>query len=140
MRKWDDSPSREVKATRLRSHGPRPPLLLLLLTVGLALVGLGIAGFWFLSASEAMAPRLLIEGPIVDAETGLPVEADVYLEGRLLYAGVRTVSVWVPSGSELRVKAPGYEPWAFRFRYKLRGEYRFRGPIRLQPVTKAEEE
>ncbi len=140
MRKWDDF--REVKAdtARLRPRGPVPPLLLLLL--GMGLVGLGAAGFWFLSASEIEtgSPKLLVEGPIVDAETGLPLEADVYLDGRLLYERVRQVSVRVPSGSELRIEAEGYHPWAFRFRYELRGSYRFHGPIRLTPVSKTGEE
>ena len=142
MRKWDEGPARprreEVKATstRLRPRGPLSPLLLLLLVVGL-----GAAGFWVLSPSQAMAPRLLVEGPIVDAETGLPLEADVYLDGRLLYTDVRSVSVRVPSGSELRIVAKGYAPWAFRFRYELRGSYRFHGPIRLQKKgSKAGEE
>lgn len=145
MRKWDPAPDtgerKEVQGltTRLphRPHGPVPPLLFLLVLFLLLLLGFPLplplpvpvpvpeSGLW-------------VEGVIVDADTGIPVEADVYLDGRLIYSGVRSFSVEVPHGSELRVEAPGYHPWAIEFRYELTGERKFQGPIRLKP--KAEEE
>ena len=138
MRKWDE---KEVEATRLRlAHGPSLPLLWTvggLLLVGL---GLGICGLLALQATPEREVPLRVEGVIVDAETGLPVEADVYLDGKLLYANVRSFAVEVPSGSELRVEAPGYEPWAFRFRYELKGTYSFHGPVRLVRAYKAGED
>jgi len=78
-------------------------------------------------------PGLLVEGVVVDAETGRPVEADVYLDGRLIYEQVTSFSVQVKAGSELRVEAEGYHPWALRFRYKLKETRIFRGPVRLKP-------
>ena len=139
MRKWDDE---EVKATRLRPSGPSLPLPLLLVGMGLLLVGIAIGGLWVLDGTPTpkKGVPLRIEGVIVDAETGMPVEADVYLDGRLLYSNVRSFAVEVPSGSELRVEAPGYEPWAFRFRYELKGTYRFHGLVRLTPAYKAAED
>ena len=152
MRKWD---GKEVEATRLRlAHGPSLQKLfvtalakqmrssqkafpLLWIVGGLLLVGLGIGGLLALQATPEKGIPLRVEGVIVDAETGTPVEADVYLDGWLLYSKVRSFAVEVPSGSELRVEAPGYEPWAFRFHYELKGTYRFKGPVRLVRAYKA---
>ncbi len=104
-----------------------------LLGLGLLLAVLDVS--WM--EKEEKEALLRVEGVIVDAETGRPVEADVYLDGTLLYAHVRSFAVEVPSGSELRVEAPGYHPWALRFRYKLKEGSRFSGPVRLTPVSKA---
>ena len=139
MRRWED---REVESTRLRREPRGSSLPLLLVGMGLLLVGLGLGGLLALDGTpkpEKGVP-LRVEGVIVDAETGLPVDADVYLDGRLLYSNVRSFAVEVPSGSELRVEAPGYEPWAFRFRYRLKEGYRFYGPVRLTPAHKAAED
>ncbi len=139
MRRWED---REVESTRLRREPRGSSLPLLLVGMGLLLVGLGLGGLLALDGTpkpEKGVP-LRVEGVIVDAETGLPVDADVYLDGRLLYSNVRSFAVEVPSGSELRVIAPGYEPWAFRFRYELKGVYRFKGPVRLVRAYKAGED
>lgn len=153
--------------TRLRpsrSSGPPPPSLslslslscprtgrgrgllggLLLAVVGVAVavgvgMGMGIgSGLWLPQGAVEVSPMLLVKGAIVDTETGLPVEASVYLDGRLLDEGVSAFSVRVPSGSELRVEAKGYHLWAFRFRYKLKGSYGLHGPIRLRRTNGTE--
>jgi hypothetical protein len=142
MRKWNNE-AQEVDATRLRwdPRGPSLPLPLLFIVGGLLLMGIAIGGLLALQdEKKEKEAALRVEGVIVDAETGRPVDADVYLDGRLLYTNVRSFAVEVPSGSELRVEAPGYEPWAFRLRYRLREGYRFHGPVRLTPVYKAAED
>ena len=142
MRKWGDGEEVQDLTTRERPLGPRP--LLLWIGVGLLLLALGSFGLWPRGEGQGQEEEavLRVEGVIVDAETGLPVDADVYLDGRLLYTNVRSFAVEVPSGSELRVIALGYQPWAFRFRYRLKGAYRFHGPVRLvrAPVSKASED
>ena len=123
-----------------RTRRALPPWALL----GFGLLAVALAFVWSLSLEglrerEGEENPLWVEGVIVDAETGRPVEADVYLDGKLLYSHVRRFAVEVPSGSELRVEAPGYHPWALRFRYKLKegSPARFSGPVRLTPVSKA---
>jgi len=134
MRKWTER--HPATADRL-PHGAYPLLFLLGGLVLLMLLAVWAWG-WFALERGRGEPKgekamLLVGGPVVDAETGLSVEASVYLDGQLLYENVRTVSVWVPSGAELRVEAEGYHPWGFRFRYHLREPQRMGGPIRLKP-------
>jgi hypothetical protein len=116
-------------------HPPHPPLVSI---IAVAALLLALVGIWTWMKPESGEEHekevaLWVEGIIVDEVTGKPVEADVYLDGRLLYSGVRSFSVEVPSGSKLRVEAPGYHPWALRFRYELKRSQVFQGPIRLKP-------
>jgi hypothetical protein len=67
----------------------------------------------------------------MDAETGQPLKAEVFLDGKLIFAQVERFRVEVPSGSELWVISEGYHPWALRFRYELREGQVLRGPVRL---------
>jgi hypothetical protein len=91
---------------------------------------LGAALFAF-TLTRPEGPTLTVEAWIVDAETGRPLKADVFLDGELVFEEVERFRVEIPSGSELRVEAPGYHPWALRFRYKLREGQVLRGPVRL---------
>lgn len=58
---------------------------------------------------------MAISGDIVDADTGKPVQADVYVNDGLAQEGVTQVNVVIPlRGIDrvvLRVEAPGYQDW-----------------------------
>ncbi len=81
---------------------------------------------------------LTFSGPIVNSETGAPVVANVYVDGRLVQQGVAQVDLvillHVDRRTELRVEAPGYEPWALQFRGGG-GNQRMEGPVRLMPIV-----
>lgn len=142
MRRWDTSMELPRRPRRPLSPPKPPKLFLFLFLLLLAALGAVASLLWITGKEEAPKPKpkfkfqLRVEGVIVDEETGRPVEAEVYLDGRLLYQGVHSFSVGVPSGSELRVEAPGYHPWALQFRYELRGSQVFKGPVRLMRKTK----
>jgi hypothetical protein len=102
--------------------------------LAVAVVVVAVTSLLILSLSGQREEGVLrVEGVIVDAQTGKAIRADVYLDGRLLYEEVASFSVEVPKGSELRVVAEGYHPWALRFSYPLREDSLFRGPVRLRP-------
>jgi hypothetical protein len=91
---------------------------------------LGAALFAF-TLTRPQEPVLTVEAWIVDAQTRRPLKADVFLDGKLIFRRVERFRVEVPSGSELRVVAEGYHPWALRIRYELREGQVLRGPVRL---------
>jgi hypothetical protein len=84
---------------------------------------------------QAEAPSLtLTADSITDAQTGHPIQADVYVNDALLFEGVTHFQVTVPldGSAEIHVTAPGYKPWGIR----PRGEgtdKALSGPIRLTP-------
>jgi hypothetical protein len=84
---------------------------------------------------QAKAPSLtLTADSITDAQTGRPIQADVYVNDALLFEGVTHFQVTIPldGSAEIHVTAPGYKPWGIR----PRGEgtdKTLSGPIRLTP-------
>lgn len=121
----------------MRKEGRHSPLRLILLGV----VGLGLVLVLLHSLREPQSQSkpsgsqphsLIVSGWVVDDTTGEPVVADVYLDGRRVLEGVREFELEVPNGSEIRVEAPGYHPWALRMRYKVGEEKLLRGPVRLK--------
>jgi len=121
VRKWTE-PEEEGGQHHLPGH-PVAPLLFALLFLGAALLAFTL--------TRSGEPVLTVEAWIVDAETGQPLKADVFLDGERVFQGVERFRVEVPSGTELRVVAEGYHPWALRFRYELREGQVLRGPVRL---------
>ena len=84
---------------------------------------------------------LTISGPIVDADTAEPVTADVYVDDELVQRGVSRVSrvglavaLRVDRLTDVRVEAPGYEPWRLGVRGRVGDNKKMEGPIRLVPV------
>ena len=77
-------------------------------------------------------------GPIVNSETGAPVVGNVYVDGKLVQQGVAEVDLVIllhaDRRTELRVEAPGYEPWALLVRGGG-GNQRMVGPVPLIPVV-----
>jgi len=100
LRKWD--PDLDLEGGR----GEVSPSWGKIFLVGIFALGIGLAVVW---ASQFLygGAVLRVEAVVVDEETGRPVEAAVYLDGRLIYSGVRSFAVEVPSGSELRVEPRG---------------------------------
>jgi hypothetical protein len=76
----------------------------------------------------------LIADSILDASTGQPISADVYINGALTYQSVTQFQVTVPldGSTEIRVVAPGYKPWGVRPRGGGSNKV-LQGPIRLNP-------
>jgi len=77
-------------------------------------------------------------GPIVNSETGAPVVGNVYVDGKLVQQGVAEVDLVIllhaDRRTELRVEAPGYEPWALLVRGGG-GNQRMVGPVLLIPIV-----
>jgi len=73
-------------------------------------------------------------GPILDKETEEPVEAKVFINGRLV-AQAQEVQLLMWATEEdpvwVEVRAEGYKPWGLRFRFHLRGLEVIQGPIWL---------
>lgn len=97
-------------------------------------MGLGVVGLlvWWLLRDPAGAPKLLVQGWVIDNATGEPVKATVFLNGVKAFEALDNSTVEVPSTPEgfyVEVIAEGYERWGFR--YQLKGGYLFKGPIRL---------
>jgi hypothetical protein len=65
------------------------------------------------TSPSSAGPVLAISGPIVDAATGAPVVADVYVDGKLTLSKTDHVELVIPlqrdRQTKIRVKAPGYE-------------------------------
>ena len=80
---------------------------------------------------------LTFSGPIVGSETGEAVVADVHVDGKLVQQAVTEVDLvillHVDRRTELRVEAPGYEPWALLIRGGGENQ-RMEGPILLVPI------
>ncbi len=88
---------------------------------------------------------LVLNNWIVDAQTGAPVQADVYIvesdEYREPLAGERVltatdryeVTLARPLDGWLIVKAPGYETWFIRLQYHIRSSRELSGPVELMP-------
>jgi hypothetical protein len=76
----------------------------------------------------------IIADTILDASTGTPIRADVYINGALIYQSVTQFQVTVPldGSTEVRITAPGYKPWGVI--PKGGGSNKvLQGPIRLNP-------
>jgi hypothetical protein len=87
------------------------------------------------SAQPAAGPSLtIVAESILDQGTGQALQADVYLNGALLYEQVTHFQVTIPldGSAEIRVAAPGYKPWGIRPRGGGSDKV-MRGPVRLQP-------
>jgi hypothetical protein len=79
---------------------------------------------------------MALSGDIVDAASGGPVAAAVYINDALVQEQTTMVNVVVPlRGLEavtLRVEAPGYEVWEMRISSDGSGSKELRGPVRLR--------
>jgi len=75
-----------------------------------------VAAILLLAPSPQPPPPPLIADTILDATTGEPIHADIYLNGSLTYQGVTHFQVVVPldGSAEIHVVAPGYKPWGLR--------------------------
>ena len=92
------------------------------------------------SATPTRVPDVTLgwSGPIVNSETGAPVVGNVYVDGKLVRQGVAEVDIVIllhaDRRTELRVEAPGYEPWALLVRGGG-GNQRMVGPVPLMPIV-----
>ena len=81
---------------------------------------------------------LTLRGPTVNSETGAPVVANVYVDGKLVRQGVAEVDLVIllhlDRRTELRVEAPGLAPWALLIRGGGENQ-RMEGPVLLIPVV-----
>jgi hypothetical protein len=81
---------------------------------------------------------MTISGPIIDADTGVAVTADVYVDGKLVQEAVTDMAVTIPLSAdrriELRVEVVGYQPWAVTIRDRGKDQ-RMEGPVRMVPVN-----
>ena len=94
------------------------------------LEGIEIPNWLWLSEQGA----LYWHGPILDKETEEPVEAKVFINGRLVAQAQEVqLLMWATEESPVwvEVRAEGYQPWGLRFRFHLRGLEVMRGPIWL---------
>jgi hypothetical protein len=75
-------------------------------------------------------------GPILDKETKEPVEAFVFINGRLVTSGVTKVEVLMWNTQEspitVHIRAEGYKPWELVFRFRLKGLEVLKGPVWLE--------
>jgi len=74
-------------------------------------------------------------GPILDKNTEQPVEAKVFVNGRLVADQATEVQflMWATEEEPIyvRVEAPGYKPWELRFRFHFQGLRQMEGPVWL---------
>lgn len=101
---------------------------------------------WQPTEDEIRARRddsaLLFEGPIVGAESGASLEADVVVNDRPVARADRVeVLMWrtVQEPVSIDVYKAGYERWGFRYRFKLDGLRRVQGPVELTPTSSDDE-
>jgi hypothetical protein len=75
-------------------------------------------------------------GPILDKETKEPVEAFIFVNGKLIASKVTEVELlmWETEDDPVtvRIKAEGYKPWGMKFRFKLKGLEVLKGPVWLE--------
>lgn len=80
---------------------------------------------------------IVLRGVIVDEKTEEPMEAQVLINGQpVATAQEARVLMWQAAERpvEVRVEAPGYEPWAILFRFNHKGLQVIMGRIRLKPL------
>jgi hypothetical protein len=70
---------------------------------------------------------------IIDISTRQPVQADIYVNGNLVSAGVTEATFDVPGPGEIKVKHPDYHPWIIEINAKT--ERTLGGPVELQPLA-----
>jgi len=75
-------------------------------------------------------------GPILDKQTKEPVEAFIFVNGKLIASKVTEVELlmWETEDDPVtvRIKAEGYKPWGMKFRFKLKGLEVLKGPVWLE--------
>ena len=76
---------------------------------------------------------------IVDITTGELVEADIYVNGNLISAGVTEATFDVPVPGEFEVRSEGYEDWGLGIKDK-KTDRTFKGPVKLYPKMEGEVE
>ena len=98
---------------------------------------------WIWEPSEADVANhrddgaMLFVGPIVGAETGASLEADVYINRRpVARADHVEVLMWRTRANPvfIDVVKSGYERWGFRYRFRFDGLRRVEGPVELTPA------
>ena len=74
-------------------------------------------------------------GPILDKNTEQPVEAKVFVNGRLVADQATEVQflMWATEKEPVwvEVRAEGYKPWELRFRFHFQGLRQMEGPVWL---------
>ena len=89
---------------------------------------------------------MVVEGTVVDAASGQPVAADVYMvesadyrepvDQELVLAGSQHFEINLLDQLDgwLVVKAAGYRTWKVRLRYHIKTSRRLSGPIQLERI------
>jgi hypothetical protein len=70
---------------------------------------------------------------IIDITTGQPVQADIYVNGNLISAGVNEATFDVPVPGEIKVEHSDYHPWIIEINAKT--ERTLSGPVELRPLA-----
>jgi hypothetical protein len=70
---------------------------------------------------------------IIDISTRQPVQADIYVNGNLVSAGVTEATFDVPVPGEIKVEHPDYHPWIIEINAKT--ERTLGGPVELRPLA-----
>jgi hypothetical protein len=110
----------------MKAYLPMPPgrrsSLILLFSLGLLLFVAALWPFTHPTEPNQTTSQLLIDyqGAIVDAATGLPVLADVFVDAQLVeretdVANAQLSFIDSDQSVTLSVLAPGYEPWILAF-------------------------
>jgi hypothetical protein len=100
----------------------RRPSLILLFILGLLIITISIRSFTRPTDTNPTPSQPIIDyqGPIIDAVTGLPVLADVFVDARLVERETDMANAQLSFEASdqsvtLSVMAPGYEPWIQAF-------------------------
>ena len=70
---------------------------------------------------------------IIDAQSGEPLKADVYVNGELQARNVSSDSVLVPVPGIIEVLKKGYHPWTIGI--NGRPDDVLEGPVRMNPIV-----
>jgi hypothetical protein len=70
---------------------------------------------------------------VIDTTIGQPVQADIYVNGNLVSAGVNEATFDVPVPGEIKVEHPDYHPWSIEIDGKT--ECTLSGPDELRPLA-----